>query len=54
MSKKTALIIGAGVMGHSIGQVFATAEMDVNLVDVDQKALDRALPMIESSLQTMA
>jgi 3-hydroxybutyryl-CoA dehydrogenase len=51
---ETVLIIGSGVMGHSIAQIFATAEMDVNLVDVDQKVLGRAMSLIESSLGTMA
>lgn len=53
-SVKTVLIIGAGVMRPSIAQVFACADMDVRLVDVEQKALDRAMPLIESSLRTMA
>ena len=48
------LVVGAGVMGHSIAQVFADAGFAVTLVDVDQKALDRAMDLVESGLNTMA
>ncbi len=48
------LILGSGVMGSSIAQVFATAGIDVSLVDVDNKALDRAMGLIESGLRTFA
>jgi 3-hydroxybutyryl-CoA dehydrogenase len=48
------LVVGAGVMGHSISQVFAGAGFAVGLVDVDQKVLDRAMDLIESELNTMA
>lgn len=53
-SVKTVLVVGAGVMGHSIALIFAGADIAVRLVDVDQKALDRAMGLIESGLQTMA
>jgi 3-hydroxybutyryl-CoA dehydrogenase len=48
------LVVGAGVMGSSIAQVFATGDIDVTLVDVERKALTRALGVIESSLKTLA
>lgn len=48
------LVVGAGVMGHSISQVFAGAGFAVSLVDIDQKVLDRAIDLIESGLDTMA
>jgi 3-hydroxybutyryl-CoA dehydrogenase len=53
-SVKNVLVVGSGVMGHSIAQVFASADLDVALVDVDEKALDRAMNLIESGLNTMA
>lgn len=49
---KTALVLGAGVMGASIAQVFAGAGIDVRLVDMHQAALDRAMGLIESGLET--
>lgn len=51
---KRVLVIGSGVMGSSIAQVFATGDIDVTLVDVDEKALTRAMGVIESSLKTLA
>jgi len=53
-SVKNVLVVGSGVMGHSIAQVFARADLNVALVDVDEKALDRAMNLIESGLNTMA
>jgi len=47
------LVVGAGMMGNSIAQVFASAAFDVALVDVDEKALNRAMGLIESSLKTL-
>jgi 3-hydroxyacyl-CoA dehydrogenase len=51
---KKVLVVGSGVMGSSIVQIFATADIDVVLVDVDQKILTRAMGLIESSLTTLA
>jgi 3-hydroxybutyryl-CoA dehydrogenase len=51
---KKVLVVGSGVMGHSIAQIFASADLDVALVDVDEKMLHRAMGLIESSLNTMA
>lgn len=51
---KRVLVVGAGVMGTSIAQVFATGNIDVTLVDVDEKALNRAMDLIKSSLKTLA
>jgi 3-hydroxybutyryl-CoA dehydrogenase len=50
---KSVLVVGSGVMGSSIAQVFATGELDVTLVDVDGKALTRAMGVIESGLRTL-
>jgi len=35
-------VIGAGLMGHGIAQVFASAGYDVSLYDADRAALDAA------------
>lgn len=51
---RRALVVGSGVMGSSIAQVFATGNIDVALVDVDGKALNRAMGLMESSLKTLA
>lgn len=51
---ETVLVVGAGVMGSSIAQLFASAKIRVLLADVDEKALERALGLIESGLDTMA
>jgi 3-hydroxybutyryl-CoA dehydrogenase len=51
---KRAVVVGAGVMGHSIAQVFAQAGIDVGLVDVNEKVLDRAMKLIKSNLDTLA
>ena len=48
------LVLGAGLMGNSIALVFALAGFRVCLVDVDQKALHRAMSLIESGLDTLA
>jgi len=51
---KKAVVVGAGVMGNSIAQVFAQNGIEVGLVDVDDKALKRALDLIRSSLGVLA
>ena len=43
-------IVGAGIMGNGIAQVFATAGFSVILCDVDSAALARATKTIQSSL----
>jgi len=50
---KTAVVVGAGVMGHSIAQVFAQHGIDVGLVDTSDKSLDRAVTLIKSNLNTL-
>ena len=44
-------VVGAGTMGNGIAHVFATAGVDVRLVDVDEAALDRARATIEKNLE---
>jgi 3-hydroxybutyryl-CoA dehydrogenase len=51
---KSAVVVGAGVMGHSIAQVFAQAGIEVNLVDLDGKILERAMNLVKSNLETLA
>lgn len=52
-SVKKALVVGAGMMGHSIAQVFATAGIEVNLVDLSEKNLDRAMRLVANNLRTL-
>lgn len=51
---KRALVVGAGIMGHSIAQVFAQAGVEVDLVDLDGRILERAGNLINANLQTLA
>ncbi len=46
-------VIGAGTMGNGIAHVFAMNGHQVALIDLDQKALDRALNTIEKNLDRM-
>ena len=54
MDLKRALVVGAGVMGHSIAQVFAQGGVEVDLLDLDDKILERAVNLINANLQTLA
>ena len=47
---KTVTIIGAGTMGNGISHVFAQYGFKVNLIDVSQTQLDKALDMITKNL----
>jgi 3-hydroxyacyl-CoA dehydrogenase len=47
MEVRTIAMIGAGVMGHGIAQVLATAGYDVRLYDVRAEALTAALERID-------
>jgi 3-hydroxybutyryl-CoA dehydrogenase len=42
-------VIGAGTMGNGIAHVFAQSGFDVNLVDVNQSQLDKALQTIATN-----
>ena len=46
-------VIGGGTMGNGIAQVFAQFGHDVNLIDVKQEFLDRALGTVEKNLGRM-
>lgn len=50
---KRVLVIGAGTMGHSIAIVFAQGGYDVDLVDLNEEILEKALHLIESNLRTL-
>jgi 3-hydroxybutyryl-CoA dehydrogenase len=50
---KRVAVIGAGTMGHSIAQVFASWGIDVNLADVKQEILDRAKGLMKGNLKTL-
>lgn len=43
-------VIGAGTMGNGIAHVFAQSGYDVNLIDVSQPALDKALVTIGKNM----
>ena len=45
-------IIGAGLMGHGIAQVFASAGYDVNLYDADKATLEAAKGKIEANFKS--
>ncbi|MBI5443324.1 MAG: 3-hydroxyacyl-CoA dehydrogenase family protein [Deltaproteobacteria bacterium] len=49
-----AAVVGSGLMGSSIAQVLAAGGVEVDLVDVDEKALARGRRLIESGLATLA
>ena len=51
---KKIAVIGAGVMGHSIAQVFAQAAFRVDLVDLKDELLARGLKLVKLNLQTLA
>lgn len=46
-------VIGSGTMGNGIAQVFATKGFNVNLIDVDETKLEKALFNINSSLEKL-
>lgn len=51
---KKATVIGAGVMGHSIAQVFAQAGIETSLVDTSEEALRKAADKTEGNLGLLA
>lgn len=51
---KRAAVIGAGIMGHSIAQVFAAAGIETSLVDMDDAALRTATGKIAANLRVLA
>ncbi len=53
MAIKKVSVIGAGTMGNGIAHVFAMKGFTVNLVDVAQPALDKAVATITKNLDRM-
>lgn len=51
---KRVLVVGAGVMGHSIALVLACRGKEVALVDVDRERLDHGLRLMERAYQVLA
>jgi 3-hydroxybutyryl-CoA dehydrogenase len=52
MQINTVAIVGAGLMGHGLAQVFAQAGLMVRLTDTNRRTLEEALPRIQANLQT--
>ena len=50
---KRVAVIGCGTMGNGIAQVFAKTGYDVDLIDIEQEFLDKALETISSSLDRL-
>ncbi len=46
-------VIGAGTMGNGIAHTFAQSGFKVNLIDISQEALDKALATISKNLDRM-
>ena len=46
-------VIGSGTMGHGIAETFAMHGFDVNLYDIDETALKKALQSIRDELELM-
>jgi 3-hydroxybutyryl-CoA dehydrogenase len=51
---KNIAVIGAGLMGHGIAQIFASGNYHVHLLDVESELLSKALQDIRSNLYMMA
>jgi 3-hydroxybutyryl-CoA dehydrogenase len=47
-------VIGAGIMGHGIAQVFAQSGIEAGLVDLKEDILERASRLIRMNLRTLA
>ena len=50
---KNVTIVGAGTMGHSLALLFAKGGFEVNLVDKDPAALEKASNLIDSARKTL-
>ncbi len=51
---KSAVVVGAGLMGHGIAQVFAQAGIETRLVATREKSLERAMGLIKQNLEVLA
>lgn len=50
---KNIAVIGAGTMGNGIAHVFAQNDFQVNLIDISQNALEKALSTINKNLERL-
>ncbi|WP_428911696.1 3-hydroxyacyl-CoA dehydrogenase family protein [Niallia sp. Krafla_26] len=50
---KNITVIGAGIMGHGIAQLFAQVGKNVRLYDTNQASLDKAKLMIQNSMKRL-
>jgi 3-hydroxybutyryl-CoA dehydrogenase len=50
---KKVAVIGAGTMGNGIAHTFAQSGFEVNLIDISQEALDKAIATITKNLDRM-
>ena len=50
---KNVTVVGAGVMGHSLAQVFAQKGYNVRLCDLKEDVLERAMGLIKSTLESL-
>ena len=50
---KKIAVIGAGTMGNGIAHVFAQSGYQVNLIDISQSALEKALATITKNLDRL-
>ncbi len=50
---KKIAVVGAGTMGNGIAHVFAMNGFDVNLIDISQDALDKAMATVGRNLDRM-
>ncbi len=50
---KKVAVIGSGTMGNGIAQVFAQTGFEVNMIDIKQEFLDRAVATISKSLDRL-
>ncbi|UKT65349.1 3-hydroxyacyl-CoA dehydrogenase family protein [Pedobacter mucosus] len=48
---KNVAVVGSGTMGNGIAHIFAQFGYVVNLIDIDQIALDKAIKVIEKNLE---
>jgi 3-hydroxyacyl-CoA dehydrogenase len=51
---KNVLVVGAGIMGHGIAQVYAQNGYNVSLIDIDDAILSHAMKLINMNLNVLA